>query len=132
MRISLISVLIAVVLAACAGVQSRASFDKDLEKYNELVRWRELEQASFYASAPAAVKFKERAEAAKNARVIDYKIIDVKFDEKAREATAVILFSYYLLNTGQVSKVTDNQRWVYSEAGSDKGWRLASPLPEFR
>jgi hypothetical protein len=132
-RIPLLSLLAAIVLTSCMTNRViRAEFDQSLEKYNELIRWQDADRAGIFSSASNAAEFRARAEAAKRARVVDYQIVDVRYDEKTREASAVVVFSYYMSTSALVKKVTDNQKWGYTDEGGVKSWRLMSPLPEFR
>ncbi len=132
MRTLLLLSLIAISLFSCATEHSREAFDMTLEKYNQLVRWRDFDGAAIFLSASVAGEFQERVKAAQNARITDYSIVDVQYDDKAREASAVVTFSYYLITSGLVTKVTDHQKWVYVNEGGAKGWRLKSPLPKFQ
>jgi len=132
-RIQLLSLLTAIVLTSCMTNRViRAEFDQSLEKYNELIRWQDADRAGIFSSASNAEEFRARAEAAKRSRVVDYQIVDVRYDEKTREASAVVVFSYYMSTSALVKKVTDNQKWAYTDEGGVKSWRLMSPLPEFR
>jgi hypothetical protein len=119
-------------LVSCVTSQSREAFDANLEKYNQLVRWRDFDRAVLFLSASVSGEFGERVKAARDARITDYQITDVKYDDKTGEASAAVTFSYYLLTSGLVTKVTDHQKWVYADEGGVKEWRLKSPLPEFR
>jgi hypothetical protein len=120
------------ILTACSAGMRRAEFDKSIEQYNELVRWRELGKASLFAAPSISREFRARAEAAQDARVIEYQVIDLHYDEKAREALAVVTYKYYSLSTGLVHDTTDTQKWKYFDRGDAKGWKIESPLPEFR
>lgn len=131
-RLRILALLATCILAACSAGLTRAEFDKSLERYNEFVRWRELEKAALFAAPSISGEFHARAEANKSSRVIDYQVIDVHYDEKAREALATVAYKYYSLATGLVHEMTDTQKWKYLEEGDAKGWRLMSPLPEFR
>jgi hypothetical protein len=119
-------------LVACAGAQVRSAFDKTLEKYNELVRWNDIDRAILYASPSISAEFEKRAQGARKARIFDYQVIDVKYDEKTRQASAVVVYSYYTYATGEVNKVTDNQKWTYASRNGNESWQLQSLLPEFR
>lgn len=132
MRTLSLFLLIAACLASCAAAQSRQAFDLTLDKYNQLVRWRDFDQAMLFSSSSISGEFAERVKAARDARITDYQVIDVKYDEKALKASAVVTFSYYLNTSGHVTSLTDNQEWVYIDEGGVKGWRLKSLLPEFR
>ncbi len=132
-RIALLSLLAAIVLTSCMTNRVvRAEFDQSLEKYNELIRWQDADHAVFFSSSSISGESRARAEAAKRARVIDYQIVDLRYDEKTKEASAMVVFSYYMSTSALVKKVTDNQKWVYTDEGGVKSWRLTSPLPEFR
>ncbi len=131
-RSRLLILLAACLLAACSSGMIRAEFDKSLEKYNELVRWRELDKAASFAVPSISGEFRARAEAAKSWRVIDYQVVDVSYNEKAREASATVTYKYYSLATGLVHDMTDKQEWIYTAEGDARGWRLKSLLPEFR
>ncbi len=104
----------------------------NLEKYNQLLRWQDFDRAALFSSAAVSDRYGERVRSAKSVRITDYEIIDVKYNEKTLEASAVVSFSYYLITSGLVSKVTDNQKWIYNEEDGVKAWRLKSLLPEFR
>jgi len=132
MRNLLLLLLIVISLVSCATTRSRDAFDMSLEKYNQLVRWGDLDRAALFSSASISEEFRARAKAAGNVKISDYQVIDVKYDEKTLEASAVVTFSYYVLTSGLVTKVTDNQKWVYIDEGGVKAWRLKSLLPEFR
>jgi hypothetical protein len=132
LRLRFLLLFAACVLAACSSGMIRAEFDKSLEKYNELVRWRELDKAALFAAPGISGEFRARAEAAKSSRVIDYQVVDVSYDEKAQKATATVTYKYYSLATGLVHDMTDKQEWGYTPEGDSKGWRLKSLLPEFR
>jgi hypothetical protein len=119
-------------LAACAGAQVRSAFDKTLEKYNELVRWNDLDRAILYASPSISSEFEKRAEEARKAKIFDYQVIDKKYDEETRQASAVVIYSYYTYATGEVKKVTDNQKWTYASRNGVESWQLQSLLPEFK
>jgi hypothetical protein len=132
MRNLLLLLFIAISLVSCASLQSRNDFDMSLDKYNRLVRWGDLDRAALFSAAPISEEFRERAKAAGNVKITDYQVMDVNYNEKALEASAVVTFSYYVLTSGLVTKTTDNQKWVYIEEGGVKAWRLKSLLPEFR
>jgi hypothetical protein len=119
-------------LTACAGAQVRSAFDKTLERYNELVRWNDMDRAILFASPSILAEFGKRAEQAGKAKIFDYQVIDVKYDEKMRQASAVVVYSYFMYTTGEVKKVTDNQKWTYASENGTEGWQLQSLLPEFR
>jgi hypothetical protein len=128
-------VLLAVIALPACGISNRLSrveFDKSLEQYNELIRWQDLDRAVFFSSPSIFKEFASRAEAAKKAKVTDYQIVDVQYDEKSKEASATVVYSYYMLTSLSLKKLTDNQKWVYTDAEGKKSWKLMSLLPEFK
>jgi hypothetical protein len=132
MRNLLFLLFIAISLVSCATAQLRDAFDISLDKYNQLVRWGEFDRAALFSAASITEEFRDRAKAAGNIRITDYQVIDVKYDEKKLEGSALVTFSYYVVTSGLVTKVTDNQKWVYIDEGGVKAWRLKSLLPQFR
>ena len=132
MRTLFLFLLIATGLVSCATAQSREAFTLNFDKYNQLVRWGDFDRAMIFSSSSISEEFGNRVKAARDARITDYQIIDVKYDEKKLEASAIVTFSYYLSTSGQVTTVTDNQKWVYADEGGVKAWRLKSLLPKFR
>jgi hypothetical protein len=132
MRTLFMFLLIPVCLVACATAQSQEAFTLSFDKYNQLVRWGDFDRAMIFSSSSISEEFGERVKAARDARITDYQIIDVRYDEKKLEASAVVTFSYYLSTSGQVARVTDKQKWAYIDEDGVKAWRLKSLLPEFR
>jgi hypothetical protein len=132
MRTFFLFLLIPICLVSCATAQSQQAFTLSFDKYNQLVRWGDFDRAVLFTSSSISEEFGKRVKAARDARITDYDIIDVKYDEKKLEASAVVNFSYYLSTSGHVTRVTDNQKWVYIDEGGVKAWRLKSLLPEFR
>lgn len=109
----------------------RDELDRTVEKYNDLIRWNELGTASIFASERIRQEFITRAESQRNVRVIDYKIISVRYDEKLNKATVDVSIQYYLLTTLKAKRVLYSEDWVYVEEQGVKGWKLTSPIPEF-
>lgn len=133
MRTLLPFLLILVGLVSCASKETtREIFDMNLEKYNQLLRWQDFDRAALFSSASVYDKFAERARSAKNVRITDYQVLDVRYNEKTLEASAVVTFSYYLLTKSLLTNVTDNQKWAFTEEDGVKAWRLKSLPPEFR
>jgi len=132
MRVIIVTSLAAIALSACSSDRTiRAEFNQSLEQYNESIRWQDLDKAGLFSSPSISEKFKARAEIAKKARITDYRILDVKYDEKAQKAVATVIFDYYMLTSATVKKVTDTQKWVYAGEGAAKSWKLLSLPPEF-
>jgi PAS domain-containing protein len=131
-RFAIVFLSATLLLTACAGAQVRSAFNKTLERYNDLVRWNDMDRAILFASPSISAEFGKRAEEARKAKIFDYQVIDVKYDEKTRRASAVVVYSYYMYTTGEVKKVTDNQKWTYASGNGIESWQLQSLLPEFQ
>ena len=133
MRILFLSLFITATLFSCATGEKdiRENFDKISIDYNELLRWHRFEDVSLFPADTISEKYRERLEMAKDVKVVDYRVINVTFDEKKKEAAIKVELDYYTLASPRVRTVVDNQRWAY-EGEEGKGvWRLMSLLPEF-
>ena len=76
--------------------------------------------------------FSARVRAAKNMRVVDYRITGVKLDEQKAEAEVRVEIDYYTLSAYRLKTLVDTQKWAYVDQGGAKQWRLVSLLPEFK
>lgn len=133
MRLSSFFLLAALMLIGCAGLsQVRPQFEKSYEGYNELLRWHDFYRAGSFASSAVAERYIEWAEASKKVRISDYRVVNVRFDEKALEAEVDTVFDYYRIDSPTVKTVTDRQKWAYRDEHGVKQWRLQSPPPEFK
>jgi len=128
----LLCLLIIFALLGCGSFNIRGKLDESITQYNDLLRKHMLDAASHFTTETVAREFEARAEAAKGVKVIDYRIVAVKYDEKKSEAEARVEIDYYSLATLRMKTLTDNQKWVYLEEQGSKRWRLTSPLPEFK
>jgi hypothetical protein len=132
MRPTLLCSLIILALLGCGGFNMRGNLDESITQYNDLLRKHMLDAASLFTTEALAREFEARAAAAKNMKMIDYRIVAVKYDEKKGEAEARVEIDYYSLSTYRMKTLTDNQKWTYLEERGSKQWRLTSPLPEFK
>jgi|OpeIllAssembly_1097287.scaffolds.fasta_scaffold87873_1 hypothetical protein len=132
MRILFLSLFITAALVSCATEKSfREDFDKVFMGYNDLLRWHKLEDLGLFPVDSISEKYRERLEMAKDVKVVDYRIMNVTFDDKKKEAAVKIELDYYTLSWPTIRTVVDNQKWAY-KGEKDKGeWRLMSLLPEF-
>jgi hypothetical protein len=132
MRRSLLwGIIISVTLIAC--VQSiRGAFEQSLDQYGELVRKNKMDLASSFTTDALIDEFSARARAAKNMRVVDYRVTRVKFDEQKAEAEVRVEIDYYTLSAYRLKTLVDTQKWAYVDEGGKKQWRLVSLLPEFK
>ena len=132
MRILFLSLFITAALISCATEKSaREDFDKIFADYNDLLRWHRFEDASLFPADTISDKYRERLEMAKDVKVVDYRVMNVTFDKKNKEAAVKVELDYYTLSSPRLRTVVDNQKWVYEGAEGKGVWRLVSLLPEF-
>jgi hypothetical protein len=131
MRKSLYVLMLVTALGACSH-NVRDQFDESLKKYNDLFRWNELETASVFVADPLRGEYLVRAKAAKNLRVVDFRVIGSRYDEKKNKASVEVQVDYYLLSSATVKTLRDTEEWAYEGEKGAQGWRLMSQLPEFR
>ena len=132
MKTLFFSLLLTAVLVSCSTQMSiKADFEKNFRSYNELVRWHQLEEASLFPADSISAGYRERLKAAKNVAVVDYRVMDIKYDEKKKEAEVKVEIDYYRHSTLSLKTVIDNQKWAYQEKEGKGLWRLMSLLPDF-
>lgn len=132
MKTLFFSLLLVVSLVSCnAQKTTRADFDRSFKSYNESVRWRNMEDAGLFPADSISGEYKERARKAQNVAVVDYRITDVKYDDKKKEAEVKVEIDYYTLSSSRIRTLTDTQKWAYQEKEGIGLWRLMSLLPEF-
>lgn len=132
MKTLLFSLLIAAALASCITQGSiHADFEKDFRNYNEMLRWHQFDEASIFPVDSISAGYRERLKAAKDVAVVDYRIRNIQYDEKKREAEVTVEIDYYKMTAVTVKTVIDNQKWTYKEKEGKGHWRLTSLLPEF-
>ena len=122
---------LALALTSCSH-NLREEFDASLSKYNDLLSRNELGAANRYAANSIRAEFINRAAALKDERIVDYKIINIRYAEEKRRASVDVEISYYNLYHNKVKSLQDIEEWTYSEENGAKGWRLTSVLPEFK
>lgn len=131
MRLFLL-LLLAVLLVSCATEHSiRADFEKNMKSYNESVRWHQLEDATHFASQSVLGAYRDGLKAARHVVVVDYRVINIQYDEITKKAEAVVEIDYYTSSSARMRTATDNQKWAYEGKGAEGVWRLISPFPAF-
>jgi len=124
--------LIAATLISCATQQNiKADFEKNLKNYNELVRWRQFEDASLLAADSISGEYRERLKSVKNVAMVDCRVMNVTYDEKKNTAEVTVEIDYYTHSSPRMRTVTDHQKWAYQGKEGKGLWRLMSLLPEF-
>jgi hypothetical protein len=119
-------ILLIFLLTACAG--PRGKLDENVKQYNDLIKVQRLGEASRFSSADLARDFGARAMAIPAIKVVDYRIVNVIYDDAAATAEVTVAIEYYSLSSYRAVTVTDVQKWAYRE---DR-WVLTSLLPEFK
>jgi hypothetical protein len=133
MRISLLPAIVVMVLVSCAPTSSsiREELNESIARYNDLVRWHKLDAAGLFPADAISEEFRTRAKAAKNVRVVDYRIVRMNYDTQRNEAMVQVEIDYYTLTENRLKSLIDSQKWAYLTEGEIKQWKLMSLLPEF-
>ena len=132
MKTLLFSLLIATALASCITQRSiQADFEKNFRNYNEMLRSHQFEEAGLFPAESISAEYWDRLKAAKNVAVVDYRVMDIKYDEKKKEAEAKVEIDYYKHSTLSLKTIIDNQKWAYQEKEGNGLWRLTSLPPYF-
>ncbi|HTZ18893.1 MAG TPA: hypothetical protein VMB78_10690 [Dissulfurispiraceae bacterium] len=118
-------------LASCSH-NVREDLDQTVVKYNDLVRWNEMGAASMFMPERLRDDFLARANSMGNVRLIDYKIINVRYDEIQKKARVDVSIEYYLLSNYKAKKILATEEWAFVEEHGVKGWMLMSPMPEMK
>jgi len=133
MRISLLPVLVTIVLFSCAPTQSgiREELNESITKYNDFVRWHKLDAAGLFPADAISEEFMTRAKAAKNVRIVDYRVVRMNYDVERNEALVQVEIDYYTLTANRLRSLIDSQKWAYVTENGIKQWKLMTLLPEF-
>jgi hypothetical protein len=132
MKEILLTLFIVITLTGCNSNLIHGKFDESIEAYNHSLRWNEWDNASLFPKDSIREDFQNRAAAAKNVRITDYRIVNKTYDAAKREAIAEVEIDYYNVFSLVTKTVHDTQKWAYLDENGTKKWRLTSLLPEFR
>jgi len=132
LRPAFLGMLLVLYLSSCGSFSMRGKLDQSVDRYNDLVRGKKLDAASLFAAESLSREYGERAEKARNLKIVDYRVLGTKYDEKKSEAEVRVEIDYVSASTYLLKTVVDVQRWAYLEEGGKKRWRLTSLLPEFK
>lgn len=133
LRMFLLPAIVVIVLIGCAPTQSgiREELNDSITRYNDLVRWHKLDAAALFPADAISEEFRTRAKAAKNVRVVDYRVVRMNYDTQRNEALVHVEIDYYTLNANRLRSLIDTQKWAYVTADGIAQWKLMSLLPEF-
>lgn len=122
------------VLSACTALLDlKGTLDKSSREYNEMVRWQELDSACLsFVDKALREDCQKRADAARDVKVTDYRIVRVERTPSGKEATILVQIDYYIPPSATVKTMEDLQKWRYESGESGKGWRLMSLPPLFQ
>jgi len=135
MRNILFICVISVIISACSTLTSiREDLDNTVITYNDLLRRGEFSRAKNFVDQSQKEDFEARAKAAKNVRIVDYRIVNADFEAARGEQIVEVEFDYYISPAYIVKTIIDEQKWSYvsTEKEKKKQWRLITTLPEFR
>ena len=135
MRNILLLCISILIVSACSTLTSlREDLNDTVITYNDLVRRGEFNLAKSLVDQSKWQEFEAEAKTAKNAKIIDYRIVNANLEVEKGEQIVEVEFDYYISPAYIVKTLIDKQKWsyVYVEQEKKKQWRLMSPLPEFR
>lgn len=133
MRTFLLPAVLVIALVTCAPTQSgiREELNQSVTQYNDFVRWHKMDAAGAFLADAVSEEFRTRAKAAKNVRVVDYRVVRMNYDMERNEALVQVEIDYYTFTANRLRSLIDNQKWAYVTEGGIKQWKLMSFLPEF-
>ena len=135
MRNILFICVISVIISACSTLTSiREDLDNTVITYNDLLRRGEFSRAKNFVDQSQKEDFEARAKAAKDVKIVDYRIVNADFEADRGEQIVEVEFDYYISPAYIVKTIIDEQKWSYvsTEKEKKKQWRLITTLPEFR
>lgn len=145
MRIKLFALLLIapLLLGGCAAYKNmnrQENCDKVVKDYNRMIRWNEAEKVgmAFVGPKQRAV-FDKTAESIRRRGVsmVDFRILAKECSAEKKKAEATVEFDYFILPDNRLKTITDHQTWIFLEENplepdAGEGWKITSPLPEFK
>jgi hypothetical protein len=125
----------AFILIACSH-NIRDAFDDSFTKYNDVLARNDLRASGLFVADKAKESYITSVNAAKNAKIFEYRIVNKTVSEIDRTARLDVELDYYMLSSNRVKTLRYLQEWIYLEGkveGKDfKGWKIVTPLPPFK
>jgi len=126
--------------AAYRNMTRQEECDKILKAYSRMIRWNEAEKAALlYVDQQQQDSFSRNAETMRrrNITMADMRVLASECRGERKSAEATVEFDYFVLPDNRLKTVTDRQKWVFrdenlKEPGVNEGWKLVTPLPDFR
>ena len=112
----------------------RSEFEKSVKDYSRMLRWQEIAAAGpMYVPNESREQYVEDSVSIKKRDVIvtDFRVLSMEYYEEKLQGKALVEFDYYILPSNNIKTLSDKQDWEYGETGSEKGWKVKSPLPAF-
>jgi hypothetical protein len=135
--------LVSLLFCGCASYQSAhrdEGCDSAIKQYSRMIRWQEAEKASIiFIEDTQRPAFDKAAEALRRRSItmVDYRVLSHECLLEKNRARATVEFDYLIMPDARLKTVTDHQAWEFRDKTSDdvnlkQGWKLTSPLPEFK
>jgi len=135
--------LVSLLFCGCASYQSAhrdEGCDSAIKQYSRMIRWQEAEKASIiFIEDTQRPAFDKAAEALRRRSItmVDYRVLSHECLLEKNRARATVEFDFFIMPDARLKTVTDHQAWEFRDKTSDdvnlkQGWKLTSPLPEFK
>lgn len=126
--------ILAVLFTGCSNpYQVAQRFEGSSRQYGQMVRWHEYEKACHTFAAPSVGEAcLARARAAEGVSMADYRVKGTDIDREKGTATVRVEIDYYVLPSARLKTIDDVQQWRYEPVEGSDGWRIVTPLPEFK
>ncbi len=96
-------------------------------KYTELVRWGEIDRASFYVDPSMANDYRDAAKRFEDLHFTNFESGALQFGEGSNTATVHVVYHVYSTKTLVEKTIRERQEW-YREASAADGWRVRPNL----
>lgn len=117
---------VAVVTVTAAQIKDPDKLQKSLQGFNDSFKFQDYTRASAFVGPDAKEKFWSEADRFEGKiRISEYALKDMQFDEQKINATAILNFEYWRMESPSVKTVLLTQKWQYSE--KDKTWMVTDP-----
>jgi hypothetical protein len=105
-----------------------------------MIRWQEAEKASIaFVDNKLRPVYDKTAESIRRrgVTVADYRVLAQECLPDKLKAESTVQFDYFVMPDNRMKTVTDHQNWIFQEENPTdpdraEGWKLISPLPEFK
>jgi hypothetical protein len=126
--------------AAYSNMKRQENCDKMIKDYSRMIRWNEAEKiAGVFVVPTQRPAFDKTAESIRRRGVsmVDYRILAKQCMAEKKKAEATVEFDYFILPDNRLKTITDHQTWIFLEENplepdAGEGWKITSPLPEFK